>query len=263
MTVEIQRLFESLPPEGSIDELGLVIDRIRDVYDLEHVAYLAVSLGRSVSIRSRDPSMGVLKRDAGMWYRDPAGVFTTTSYDPDWIRHYAESEYKRIDPVIEHALRSFVPLDWRQLPWDSKQRRRLFHEAVSAGLGNQGYTIPIRGPNGQFAIFSVNKNCDDDRWANFINEKRGDLLVIAHYYHQKVLEIEKIDFENEVGRLSDREREVLTFMSAGLSRARVAEKLGISENTLRVYIDSARHKLGALNIQHAIAISIRRGIVNL
>jgi DNA-binding CsgD family transcriptional regulator len=263
MTAEIQRLFESLPPEGSIDELGVVIDRIRDTFDLEHVAYLAVSLGRAVSVRSREPSMGVLKLNGGSWYRDPAGIFTTSSYASDWIRHYAENEYKRIDPVIEHAVQSFVPLDWRQLPWDTRARRLMFSEAVDAGLGNQGYTIPIRGPNGQFAIFSVNKSCSDDKWSRFLEEKRGDLLVVAHFYHQKVIELEKIEFSTQNAKLSEREREVLTFIAGGMGRARVADKLGISENTLRVYIDSARHKLGALNLPHAIAIGIQRGLVKI
>jgi len=49
----------------------------------------------------------------------------------------------------------------------------------------------------------------------------------------------------------------------GKNRSQIAYDLKISENTLRVYIDSARHKLGALNIPHAVAIGIHRGIINI
>jgi DNA-binding CsgD family transcriptional regulator len=39
--------------------------------------------------------------------------------------------------------------------------------------------------------------------------------------------------------------------------------MNISENTLRVYIDSARHKLGALNIPHAVALGVSRGLISI
>jgi len=61
--------------------------------------------------------------------------------------------------------------------------------------------------------------------------------------------------------LSPRERETLTQLSLGQSRAEVADQLQISENTLRAYIDSARHKLGALNVTHAVALALARGII--
>ena len=41
----------------------------------------------------------------------------------------------------------------------------------------------------------------------------------------------------------------------------MADALQISENTLRAYIDSARHKLGALNVTHAVALALARGII--
>jgi DNA-binding CsgD family transcriptional regulator len=47
----------------------------------------------------------------------------------------------------------------------------------------------------------------------------------------------------------------------GQRRAQVADSLKISESTLRVYIDSARHKLGALNVFHAVAIAVKTGII--
>ena len=41
----------------------------------------------------------------------------------------------------------------------------------------------------------------------------------------------------------------------------MADTLHISENTLRAYIDSARHKLGAMNVTHAVALALARGII--
>ena len=37
--------------------------------------------------------------------------------------------------------------------------------------------------------------------------------------------------------------------------------MSISEHTLRVYIESARHKLGALNTTHAVARALSTGLI--
>jgi DNA-binding CsgD family transcriptional regulator len=262
MSVAIERLFEAITRDASIDDLGVVIDRIRDVYSLTHVAYLAVTLGKATAYRARENGVGLLKEGAGTWARDPSGILSTSSYSTAWVEHYVDQDYKRIDPVIEHAVTSFLPLDWRSLPWDSKKRRLFLREAVESGLGNQGYTIPIRGPDGQFAIFSINKNCPDDVWDKFIAECRSDFLIISHFYHQKVLEIEGAGRRLPPVKLSDREKDALSYIASGKARAQVAHDLGISENTLRVYLDSARHKLGALNLPHAVAVGVSRGIIS-
>ena len=53
----------------------------------------------------------------------------------------------------------------------------------------------------------------------------------------------------------------MTLLAIGYSRAQAADTLSISEHTLRVYVESARFKLGALNTTHAVARAISRGLV--
>lgn len=261
MGSRVDRLFAVLPERGSIEDLGLLVNAIREVYDLEHVVYLAVSLGRNFIVSSSDDA-GPLRNGAGFWRRE-SGFLATVTYAPEWGDRYVEADYVRIDPVHESAQRSFLPVDWKSVPWDTKKRRQFLREAIECGIGNQGYTVPVRGPDGQFSLFTVNKNCDDDQWGRYLQEYRGDIMIIAHFFHQKVLEMEKIFGAPPAIQLSARERDALTMIAAGNSRAQVAHKLSISENTLRVYIDSARHKLGALNIPHAVALAVQRGILNI
>ncbi|MEM6465224.1 MAG: helix-turn-helix transcriptional regulator, partial [Pseudomonadota bacterium] len=58
-----------------------------------------------------------------------------------------------------------------------------------------------------------------------------------------------------------RERDVLTLLGLGQSRAQAADRLKISEHTFRVYVDTARHKLGALNTTHAVAVALNSGAI--
>ena len=84
---------------------------------------------------------------------------------------------------------------------------------------------------------------------------------MSHLMHQQAMRIINKELEPPTADLSPREREALMQLSLGRSRAAVADALHISENTLRAYIDSARHKLGALNVTHAVALALARGII--
>ncbi|MCK4862328.1 MAG: helix-turn-helix transcriptional regulator, partial [Rhodobacteraceae bacterium] len=84
---------------------------------------------------------------------------------------------------------------------------------------------------------------------------------ISHYFHQKTLAATHTAEPIEGRELSPRELDVLKYLGIGLSRGKIAEILKISEHTLRVYVDSARYKLGALNTTHAVAIALARGVI--
>ncbi len=59
--------------------------------------------------------------------------------------------------------------------------------------------------------------------------------------------------------------DVFIWLLSARSQARPLKSLyygsPFSENTLRAYIDSARHKLGAMNVTHAVALALARGII--
>ena len=134
-------------------------------------------------------------------------------------------------------------------------------DAIAHGVGNQGYSIPIRGPNGQFALFSVSHNSDDAAWTEFTELNRRDLILMAHYFNQKALELEPGRTPDPAPTLSPRELEAMTLLAVGYNRAQAADTLSISEHTLRVYVESARFKLGAMNTTHAVARALSRGII--
>lgn len=257
----LAKLASALEDVNSIESLGGFIDRVRDRYDLEHLVYYAMSLGLGVAPVA-EPLGGRLSTGEGFWRREGRSL-AAMSYSVEWATHYAESGYARIDPTLEGAMASFIPVDWKSAPWDTSKRRSFLREAVEAGVGNQGYTIPVRGPDGQFAAVTINKTCTDAQWLAFLEQYRSDFLIIAHYVHQKVLTLESVNSKIQFVKLSSREKDVLSYLSVGKSRAQIAHDLSISENTLRVYLDSARHKLGALNIPHAVSIAISRGYLNI
>jgi LuxR family transcriptional regulator, quorum-sensing system regulator RaiR len=62
--------------------------------------------------------------------------------------------------------------------------------------------------------------------------------------------------------LSPREREVLRLMASGYTRAETAERLGISETTVRTHVTRIFAALAAVNGPHAVAIGFREGMLS-
>lgn len=60
--------------------------------------------------------------------------------------------------------------------------------------------------------------------------------------------------------LSRRERDVLKLLARGLSNAEIADRLYLSEGTVRNYVSSIFEKLGVTDRTHAAVIALRHGL---
>lgn len=232
---QIERILQAVDASTGLNQLKEAAIELRGYFGIRHVVYHCIS-------------------SAGAQY----GFGT---YADAWHARYLQKNYVRVDPVIVGCSKYLHPVDWKRLDWSSKAARAYFKEAMEYGVGNQGYSVPIRGPNGLFAHFTCNNSCDDAEWADFISIHRSDLLLIGHYLHHKALEFQ-IGRPVEAARpLSPREIDAMTMIALGYNRAQVASSLSISEHTLRAYIESARFKLGATNTTHAVARAVSLGLI--
>ncbi|MEM8823769.1 MAG: autoinducer binding domain-containing protein [Pseudomonadota bacterium] len=234
MARKLDDLLERLADAADLEAIDAFIHDLRDSYDVEHLVYHSLRSGG-----------------------EPWAALT---YAPRWVETYIEQNFQTVDPVVLSCFNRFTPVDWKRLDWSSRPARALMAEAVAHGLGNQGFSLPIRGPSGQFALFTVNHRGGDDAWARFTRSHLNDLLLAAHYVNERALTMEGA-MPAAVSSLSPRETDALTLLAAGASRAQAAERLKISEHTLRVYIESSRHKLGAINTTHAVANALARGLI--
>ena len=234
-TPRLDALIEGLESAKGLEDLQSAIEELRDQLGIDHIVY--------------------------HWVSSNGDQYGCGTYSDEWVQRYLDKGYLRIDPVIQGCYQNFHPVDWKRLDWSSKAARAFLKDAIAFGVGNQGFSIPIRGPNGQFALFTVSHNCNDLEWEKFTEENRRDLILVAHTFNQKALEFEPGRAPDPAQPLSPREIEAMTLLAIGYSRAQAADTLSISEHTLRVYVESARFKLGAMNTTHAVARALSRGII--
>ncbi len=219
----------------SLDELNDQIVGLRDLFEVEHVVYHSVN--------------------------STGEQYAALTYAPEWVAQYIDQDYARIDPVVQACYRRFHPIDWKRLDWSGKASRGFLGEAIDGGVGHQGFSVPIRGPSGQFALFTVSGSENDEAWAKYTEKHVGDLILVSHFVNQKALELERGSDHAPSTSLSPRETDALTMLAMGLNRAQAADSLSISEHTLRVYIESARFKLAAANTTHAVARALTQGLL--
>jgi len=235
MNNRLETLLTSLQAAASLEAIQTATQDVRSHYGVRHVVY--------------------------HWVNAEGERFGAGTYSSAWVDRYLEKDYLRMDPVIFGCFQRFTPVNWKELDWSSKPAREMWRDAIDHGLGNQGYSIPVRGPAGQFALFTLNDDASDDDWEVFIEENGRDLMILAHEFNKAALELGPGGDNAGSPTLSPRELAAMRCLARGLSRAQAAAELSISEHTLRVYIESARHKLGALNTTHAVARALSTGLI--
>lgn len=231
---QLNAVLRDLEVTAGSSALEAAIVTLRDVLGVDHLVYRWVGPDRDILILG--------------------------SFPRAWPVIYAQQHYRHADPVLASCLRNPRAINWKQLDWSGKAARRLLGDTIAHGMGPQGYSVPLRGPNGQIAMLTCHDACSDDAWARFIADHRNDLLVTGHAINCQARDCAP-DRVPPARSLSPREVDAMTLLAHGYTRAQAAQSLAISEHTLRVHLENARQKLAALNSTHAVARALTCGLI--
>jgi hypothetical protein len=89
-------------------------------------------------------------------WADPGGAHEDDAQRAQAGQHGGAGLARRARACAPEVNRGHVIIRWTgsQLDWSSAAGAQIMREALDAGLGNQGWSVPIWGPHGEFALFT-------------------------------------------------------------------------------------------------------------
>jgi len=191
---------------------------------------------------------------------------TITSYSSEFKKAYECEGMGEIDPFLHfHCFdlhpKQIISKNLSSFPKGSAAHR-LFLDHVAANGGTGGIGIPARTRDQDtFGGWIMSSAETDDRIGLLIRD-HGTVIQLA-----SLLSYERIQAlgtgSSQSDLLSERERECLVWLAAGLRVSMIADKLGIGESAINLYITNAKRKLGAKTREQAVAKAILSGEISL
>lgn len=184
---------------------------------------------------------------------------TMTNYPTDWLDCYRGEAYASHDPVYRMAMATRQSFSWKEAMnrFPSKRGTAIMHDAKSFGL-KDGLGLSFRSPDSSLFGFGL---ASSER----VNRKKTPLRRLIHLaawqYYQAYIDIIGQDHSNPSGPLSPRERDILLLVADGFTKGQIAEKISVSESTVKRHCESIGQKLGSRSLAQSVAIAFRKGIL--
>jgi LuxR family transcriptional regulator, quorum-sensing system regulator CinR len=229
----LTRAFEIIE---NVQDTELVVCKLRDLLQIDHVVYHSSKLGVSPT----------------------ADPYIRLTYPASWIRRYLIMGYGDIDPVLREGFQRTLPFKWNDLTIQSPAEVSFMADALLHGIGPCGFSIPVVTKQGHRALFSLSFSRSEQEWSNFLTTNRSTLIQIANRVHRRV--IVEVFGENRPN-LTTRELECLRWIALGKGSNEIGIILHISPHTARDYLKSVRYKLDCVTSAQAASKAINLGLL--
>jgi LuxR family transcriptional regulator len=242
-----------------LDEIRTITDRFsrRDTLDGRvDEAFSAVrTLGFEALIYDYTPRSSTLVGEVEI-----PSLLKLRNVAEDMADYWCERGYFRIDPVQRLAMRTSVPFFWTYDP-DVETRISRFMTDETKPVCDYlrdhdmlaGVTVPVHMPRGDYATvtgvcYGARRGFREDALAVL-----AEFGLLAQVFHEAAFEL----FDDSMlgtpsVRLTERERECLTYSSHGLSAKEIARVIDRSVPTVVMHLNAAARKLGAKNRTQAV-----------
>ena len=190
-----------------------------------------------------------LSSKQSLYHQSPLSNETYISNYPEDYERYINKNYINMDGVI-YALRYEHPMLYHLYPEGILNENQLkIRKETFDFLGESGVTIPTRfnfcGIGGfDLALSMTNTKEFDKIWKYHHLEITNNCHMFDELFRSSLIE--------GIYPISQREKEILTLLSSGLARKKIADKLGTSVYTVNNQVYNARRKLHAHNDAQAI-----------
>jgi LuxR family transcriptional regulator, quorum-sensing system regulator SdiA len=171
-----------------------------------------------------------------------------TNFEEESRNDFLSLLFEHEDADLRRLYSSITPFVWMRSDHPDLERNPSFsrYECMMS--------VPLHTPEGKrfHLILTGQRELPTEKETA---EVMLDMLRIFNQFYEKILANEN------TGKLTAREREVVKWTSEGKTSAEIAIILGLSEHTINSHITAAVRKLNAVNRVHLVTIAFRNGLV--
>lgn len=235
----LHHLLDKLQDETDTDQY--LLDSILSCYGLENLAYVTTDPS---SLETRNPICKV-------------------TYSHEWQDYYQQTNAEQHDPAVIYGLREIIPFEWRNVDLFNPKQLEFLNIAGEFGLGENGFSIPIRDRSGARALVSMTIRHNDQKWEKYSRRYRSELVNIAYLLHERFSPITKPDDHEPCfgDNLTSREIEALQWTALGKTSDETAIILGLSRRSVNFHVNNAKLKLDTVTRSHAVARAAALGLI--
>lgn len=185
----------------------------------------------------------------------------------DWIERYNQKGYIDVDTRLASSLTQASPYLWDRTQFNGHEAEELFEEAASYGI-RAGISTALLNHEGYLGMFSASTSLNigvSDLLTPII---RGRFLIVKDYLAELlspgnrtvVSEANELP-DDELVDLSPRQREILYWTASGYAPTKIADKLHISDSTVRAHLATIKTRLRVRKLGHAVARALKLRII--
>lgn len=177
---------------------------------------------------------------------------------PGWLEEYDAQGFESIDPLAARNRLTQAPYSWRLAEWEKSGASLRDWRGLNRDAGlTAGLNILDRSGGHMRVLCLAGAETDihpHDRMALHF----AGLLAM---YRMQELGVRPPGVQ-AVQNLSQRECECLQWIAAGKTDWEIGEILSISEKTVNVYVERAKHKLNVQTRSQAVVLALRAALIH-
>jgi DNA-binding CsgD family transcriptional regulator len=180
------------------------------------------------------------------------------NYSSKWQECYDSRGYLQVDPTVQHALKSSLPVVWSNQLF--MQAREMWEDARSHGL-RVGWAQASRDPAGAVGLLTLARGAEPLTRSE-LDANQAKMAWLAQYTHAAMARLltPKLAPETQVA-LTSREKEVLRWTAEGKTSYEISQILDVSERTVNFHVNNAVAKLGTSNKTQAAVKATALGML--
>ncbi len=190
---------------------------------------------------------------------DPSSRTTIATYPKEWQTDYFLKGYEHFDPVVAQGRNALLPFDWETLARDDPRVLAFLADAAKHGVGRNGLSIPVRNRRGERPLVSFTSDHSRTEWARYKRTNMPGLQNLSSLIDEAADAHAKLPLPPVM--LSRREEECLIWAASGKTAQEIAELMDLGFSLVKAHLDTARHKLHCMNLEHAVAVATATGVI--